>query len=221
MPTVHLSEEELRETLQRARQIAEQGRELAAPEVDYEAYLKAAEEVGLPRSAVLQALRERQLIPAETFAAGQMVFAPSADGYWYPATLVDLESHTATVRFLSGGEHTCALADLRPLSLIPGRKLEADLKGWGWWSAIVEKYDPQSGKVSVLHDDWMGGKEKVSLQKIRLPAKLASPPKQEEKRLATLSRKILTRWALLAGGAGLAAGILLDRLLPFLLPFLR
>src|SRR5687767_2232752 len=135
---LELSDGELGETLQRAREIAGHSREPDARQGGYEGYLKAAEEVGIPREAVLQALYERLLIPAERYAPGQRVFAPSADGFWYLAEITGLGQHTATVRFLSAGESTCALADLRPASLIPGRKLQADCKGWGWWDAHIK-----------------------------------------------------------------------------------
>lgn len=211
----HLSDEELRETIQRAREITEQSRDLGSPEGGLEEYLKAGEELGIPRGATMQALRERLLISSESFAAGQMVFAPSMDGYWYPATIRETDEHTATVHFVNGGEHTCALSDMRPLSLIPGRKLQADLKFWGWWDGVVISYNPESGKV---HVDCDGTKEKVPLSKLRLSRKIAVPPTAAEARVRALSRASLMRCALLAGGAGFAIGLLAQKLLAFL-PF--
>jgi len=214
----HFSEEELRETFQRAREITEQSRDLAAPEAQYEDYLKAAEELGIPREATLQALRERLLISGEAFTEGHIVFAPSVDGFWYPATLLTLNEHTVTVRFLSGAEHTCARSDLRPLSLLPGRKLEADIPNWGWFGVTVDKHNEEKGKVTVR--DWADEKYTVPLAKIRLSAKAAAPPSRKEQRSAQ-AKGALMRVGLLAGSVGLAAGFVLDRLLPLVLPFLR
>ena len=216
VPTRHLSEEESRETVQRAREIAEQGREPAALEADYEVYLQAAEEVGVSREAVLQALRERLLVPSRAFAEGETVFAPSSDGFWYPAVLKSLGEQTAAVEFVSGGEHTCALADLRPLTLIPGRKLQADLKGWGWGDAIVERHDAGKRKVRVVHDDWFGTKETVPLTGVRLAREHAVPERRTERNPEQLARAALVRYGVLAGGAGVALGLLLAKLLPFL-----
>src|SRR5262249_13502297 len=156
------------------------------------AYLKAGEEMGIPREATLLALRERLAVPAQALEVGQTLFAPSVDGFWYPAVLVALAQHTATVRFLSGDEHPCALADLRPLSPVPGGKLEAAGKGWGWCGVEVQKYDAEKGKVP-LTAGWSS--QTLLLEKLRLSKKIAAPPRPEEKRLARLNRTALTRCA--------------------------
>lgn len=213
MPQLHLSETDLSETLTRARQIAEQRPVPALAGPDCEALLAAGEEMGLPREAVLQALRERIPVTAEAFAAGETVFAPSVDGSWYPAAIVDLGSHSATVRFHNGGEHTCAQGDLRPLALVPGRKVQADWPGWGWCTVDVVKYEPKQEKLT-LSDGW--SKKTLSLRKVRLSPKLASPPTLEERRIAALTRSALVRCSLLAGSAGVGIGLLLGWLLRFL-----
>lgn len=212
MPLQHLEDEELQATLTRAREIADQGREIGEPGAQYEAYLHAAEEMGVPREAMLQALRERMLIAGETLEAGQQVFAPSADGFCYVATLLSVSEHTARVRFLEGGEHTCATSDLRPLSLIPGRKLQGDIKGWGWYDCVVKRHNPGEAKVQVAHDDWSETKEWLPLRKLRLTPDHVRP--QPPGRATSAAARI----AAVAGGAGLLIGLLLDRLLPFL-PF--
>lgn len=213
MPELRLSEEELSGTLTRAREIAEQGQALALPGADLDALVSAGEEVGIPRDAILQALRERHPVATEVFTAGQLVFAPSIDGAWYPATIATLGGHSATVRFLNGGEHTCAVSDLRGLSLLPGRKVQADWPTWGWCDVTVERYDEKSGKVT-LSDGW--SKKAFALDKVRLSSKLATPPTQQERRLASLTRATLLRCSLLAGGAGMTLGALLMWLLRFL-----
>jgi hypothetical protein len=82
----------------------------------------------------------------------------------------------------------------------------------------VESYDPQAGTLTAT-DGW--SRKRFPIRKIRLPAKIAASPPREERRLAAFSRDALVRCSLLAGGVGLAAGLLLDRVLPLLLPFLR
>jgi hypothetical protein len=218
MPLRQLTEEELGETLQRAREISAQTAGPVLPDAELQAYLQAGEEVGVPQEALLQALRERQLAAPVELRVGELAFAPSADGHLYPAEVLALTDHTASVRFVSGAEHTCARIDLRPLALVPGRKLEADIADWGWWGAIVEKYNPEKRKVDIVHDDWTGTKETVPLHRLRLTPKAIAPP---QRKTGPAMQSALMKCALLAGGVGVAAGILLDRLLPLLLPFLR
>lgn len=212
MNRLQFSEEELGATIQRAREIAEQSQTLSVPSSDVEALLSAAEEMGIPRSASLQALKERGLVAEQAWEVDQQVFAPSADGNWYAATLATVDEHTATVRFLGGGERTCPLADLRPFSLVPGMKLEGDLKDWGWWGVVVEGFDTAKGKVRIKHDDWFGEKETLPIQKVRLPGKSVKPETQKGT-LAERYRAALIRASLLAGGAGLVLGFVLSQLL--------
>jgi hypothetical protein len=213
---LRLSDEELKETLTRAREITLQSQELASPEAEYEHYLQAAEEVGIAREAVLQALRERLLIPGESFVEGAQVFARSVDGCWYPATVVKVEGPSATVRFANGSEHACAPEELRPMSLVPGRKIQADLKDWGWWDAVVERYEPEKERVHIVHDDWTGEKEVVKLHRIRLSDRQATPPSKVEQQKEALWQLRLMRWTLAAGTAGTVLGILLQHLFHFL-----
>lgn len=83
---------------------------------------------------------------------------------------------------------------------------------------MVERYDPNKGRVHIVHDDWFGEKEVVSLDRVRLVDKQKA---RKEGVANPALRQLLTRWALVAGGVGLAGGVLLDRLLPIVLPFLR
>ena len=218
MPLRQLTEDELGETLQRAREISAQTSGPALPNAELQAYLDAGEEMGIPQEALLQALRERELAAPAVLQVGELAFAPSADGHSYPAEILALTDHTASVRFVNGAEHTCARVDLRPLALVPGRKLQADIADWGWWGVVVEKFDAAKGKVHIVHDDWYGQKEVVPLHRLRLAPKAVKPPPSKS---PPALQQALMKCALVAGGVGLAAGILLDRLLPLLLPFLR
>src|SRR5690349_16113217 len=117
MQQLHLSEEELQETLARARQLSRLSYGTDS-ESAMEPYLRAGEEVGIPREALKQALSERLALTTPEYSVGDAVFAPSVDGFWYAAQILTLDSGRATVRFLKGSEHACAKADLRSLALI-------------------------------------------------------------------------------------------------------
>src|SRR5262249_13220678 len=102
MESLHFSEEEKRDTLRRAQEIADSSRAVD-PSNDLQAYLNAAEEAGVPRSAMLAALQERLIVGTEPFKEGDMVFAPSADGACYPARIEGITNSDASVVFVSGG----------------------------------------------------------------------------------------------------------------------
>jgi hypothetical protein len=215
MQTLHLTEQELSETLDRARQLAVAGEsELAA---DVESYVRAAEEMGIPRAATIQAMRERNLLPSVAHQVGDWVFAPSVDEHWYPCRIVALEQATARLEFAAGGDHQCAIADLRPLALVPGKLVQVDYKDWGWSGSRVLGHDLKSGQVEV---ETSGSKGKYPLEKIRLSPRQANPPTPAEQKILPLNRAALMKCAAWAGGTGLIAGVLLAKFLAQLFPFL-
>lgn len=206
----HLTSEEMRETLQRASEIARSQSPLAEPtaEEELESYLSAAEEAGIPRDALLQALRERHLAPIADLTPGKSVFAPSADDTLHVAEILRVDGATAHVRFSSGGEHTVAVADLRPLSLVPGLKVQCLWKyemgmGEGWENAEVVRFDPKSGRVQV-NTTWLGTRE-VPLKRLRLVPRAV--PAQAR------MHHLLWKVALAGGAFGGALGLLLGKLL--------
>jgi hypothetical protein len=118
-----LDQQDLTEVLQRAQAL--DTTRVIAPETgqDLESFLRAAEEIGISRETVLQALREKLGHPLEGIAPGDQVFAKSADGAFYVATVSAVQGNAATVRFISGSDHTLPLSDLRGFSILPGQKL--------------------------------------------------------------------------------------------------
>jgi hypothetical protein len=171
MQNLQLDTEELTETTYRAQEIASQIEASggnSALEERYAAYLSAAEEMGIPREAALQALRERLQIHEVSVDEGDRIFAPSADGFWYAATVKSVNKHKATVVFDVGGELTCDVLSLRPFSLAPGTIVHALWKGdQGWYGARVRKYDTEKQRVEVVYR-MDGTTETVPLKRIRL-----------------------------------------------------
>lgn len=202
MPSVHLTEEEVQPVLRRAIEIADSTpAEEVREGVSLESLYAAAEEAGVPRGAVELALRERLHVTPEQLQPGQRLFAPSADGHCYPATLVSVSETSATVRFENGGEHICRVWDLQQFSLVPGRKLEYNDKTWGWWGCEVVEYNEKKGLVTV-YEGW--SRKKVDLTKIRIPRVKT----KQERRISS----IVARTAFIAGSLGLGAGWLLHTL---------
>lgn len=197
----NLSSQTMSRVLERARAI-EAGERLVAPAGDLEAFLRAGEELGIGRDALLQALREEVGHSPTGFAHGDMVFAKSADGFYYIGTILDLSGPSATVRFAAGGEQTCSQMDLRAFQGLPGLKVQANFPVWGWATCEVIGYDADAAQVTVS-DGFV--RRSCGLQDIRM-----APPKQKLDRTLT---PLLWRVGLLAATGGAILGALLMALL--------
>ena len=209
MVVQHLTDEEVKGLMARAREIAARaaGSDLPADTVEH--YATAAEEVGIPRDAMLEALRER--LPVERgVSVGEMVFAPSADGRLYIARVSALGEPGAQVEFLHGGEFVCPPGLLRPLELLPGRRLEGKIKDWGWYPVKILSYDAGRGKVRVAHDDWTGTEETLPLAKLRVGVQ---KPKTRSDAAVEGARGILLRGLAVGLALGGVLGILVGRFL--------
>jgi len=148
-----LTPEQLREVLARAEEIQNSSRHGREMSVELESVISAAEEVGLTRTAVERALRERLDLPAVPPAVGSLAFAQSADGKLYAAEVLSVSPEEARVRFLRGSEHVVALDQLRPCTLIPGERVTVDWPMWGTWTCTVVGYDSAKRRVK-LSDGW-------------------------------------------------------------------
>lgn len=149
---MRLTDDELRDVLARAEEI-DASKHGSQARAELEAVIGAAEEVGLSRSAVELALRERLDLPMAPPEPGTLAFAHSADGQFYVAEVVSLVPNGVRVKFLKGSEHVVALDQIRPCSFIPGSKVVVDWPWWGPWNCTVVSYDAAKGKVKV-NDGW-------------------------------------------------------------------
>lgn len=162
---VAMEQEELKRLLTRAEQIQEQSRIDVELDAELRQIVQAAEEAGLDREAVLQAVQERISL-RRPVSVGDFVFAASADGKKYPAKVVSVDSYSVTVKFLNGGDQTLAPDDVQRLSVAPGLKVEAPWPNFGWWTCTVVSYDPELMKVK-LSDGW-GSEHTFHLSDLRL-----------------------------------------------------
>lgn len=195
-----LSQEDLTTVIRRAQALEAEKLTTLEPQTNLETFVSAAEEMGISREAVMQALREKMGHPLEGIAPGDRVFAKSADGAFYMATVTALQNNAVTVHFMNGSDHTVALTDLRGPSILPGQKLQVNWPGWGWWTVTVEKYNSQKEKVTAT--DGMSSKS-FSLTEVRLPI-------ERTKRELSV-RALLFRTAIVSAGVGVAIGALLIR----------
>lgn len=154
------------DVLRRAQEIDIQTHLMLEPYPEYTELIRAAEEAGIARDATLQALRERMSLPAQAFEPGQRVFARSADGHFYAATLERIEGRTAHLRFVNGSEHQADMTDLRLFSLTPGQKVHFHSPTYSMWiQAEVVRFNRDSGSVTI--SAWYQ-EETVPLEKVRL-----------------------------------------------------
>lgn len=148
-----MDQAEIRELLQRAEEIQAQSGVHLEQNPQLANLVAAAEEAGLDKEAVLQALRERISVAGKPVEDGDLVFAPSSDTHLYVARVLQSKGATARVQFLTGGEVDIAMNELRPFAILPGQTLACPWPSWGWWNCKVVGYDSANQKVKVS-DGW-------------------------------------------------------------------
>jgi hypothetical protein len=119
---------------------------------DAEALIHAGEELGISKSAMERAVRERlgsHLAPAD----GDLVFARSADDKFYAAVVLSSIDAGYRVRFLRGGQRVVAADDLRECPFLPGDRVTCPWPGWGTWTGTVVSYDAENRALTVS-DGW-------------------------------------------------------------------
>jgi hypothetical protein len=164
---VRLSDEELAAVVRRAHEIhALQGR-LEESRGSLGEYVAAAEEMGVPRDAMMQALNERFAFLNREVTPGMLVFARSSDGRNYAAKVVSADGDAVAVRFLNGGEGTVGRHELQEASFAPGAVYEYySPMNMRYVRGSVVRYDQDA--VGVTFNTW-GIEETVSLAKVRTP----------------------------------------------------
>jgi hypothetical protein len=162
-----LTEEQVREALSRAEELHLRAALEEGDNPAFESVLGAAEEMGIPRDAMLQALQEKLGKPMETPSVGQLVFARSADNNYYVAEVVEAQKGKVRVRFLSGGEDTLSEDALRPCKFVPGMKVTVQWPIWGWYKSDLVSYDEKKKKL-LVSDGWQ--EKKFNISEVRLDA---------------------------------------------------
>lgn len=158
-----LTDDEQRQVLDRAQQLLSADQKLDV----YRAFIDAAEEVGIPRNAVEQALLERLNTPKLNVAPDAMVWAPGADGHLYPAKVKSTTETHAEILFSNGAHSHVLLDQIQSFALTPGLKIEAQLPSWNYWTLMdVQTYNPVANAVTISY--W-GTEYTITLDKLRLP----------------------------------------------------
>jgi hypothetical protein len=188
-----LTDDELRDVLSRAEEIQRGSMQGGDWNPEVAAVIAAAEEIGLSRTAVVRALRERLNLAASPPAPGDLVWARSVDEKFYPAEVVAVREDGVRVRFLRGSEHDVTPDQLRPCSIVPGERVVVHWPWWGPWTCTVLAYDATKQRVK-LTDGW-GYTKSFPLSEVWLAPARADPAAARKRVYATL----------LGAGAGVGA----------------
>jgi hypothetical protein len=191
LPNMRLTDEQLRDVLARAEEI-DASRHGMSARAELDVVINAAEDLGLSRAAVELAMRERLLLPPTPPVAGSLAFAKSIDGKFHVAEVLSTDMNGARVRFLGGSDHSVALDEIRPCTLVPGERVMIDWPWWGPWLCTIVRYDSAHRQVKVS-DGW-GSTETVSIAEVwQVPA--TAPARSRSARA----------FMLLAAGSGIGA----------------
>lgn len=139
--------------LARAEEIQSQSSVRLTDNAAVEQLVLAAEEAGLEREAVLQALRERIAITEKPLNLDDLVFAKSADGCFYPAYVKKVDEGTVDIEFVSGSFATVEISSIQHFSALPGQVLNCQWPNWGWSNGRILSYDRKREMVHVT-DGW-------------------------------------------------------------------
>ncbi len=162
---------------------------------DSDVVIRAAEEAGLPREAIEQALREQFELFHEPPKAGDLVFARSSDDHHYVAEVIAETVSGFKVRFLKGGEASMPLQALKPCSFLPGEEVTVNWPWWGWWQVSVVGYSDTSRQVQVT-DGW--NEEWFAMTDVRL-----DPPKKP----GQVRKAMIWTYAAVIAGSGLLGAV--------------
>lgn len=164
---MQLEQNEVREILARAQEIQSTRHESQMNQAEIETFLQAAEESGMQREAVLQALRERFIVPGvDSLSAGELVLAKGADNHWYIAKVRSHVGQSTEVEFYNGSVAKMPTSDISPLDLKPGMKASAYLTSYAMWCGVkVLSVNLNAGTVRI--SCW-GSEETIPFENLRI-----------------------------------------------------
>jgi hypothetical protein len=131
---------EVHEVLRRAQEIESQQGVSLDGNTDVDGLIKAADEVGIKRDTVLQALRERISVVDEPLCKNDFVFARLPDGCYHPGTVVSLNGEVVEVTFTNGGTASVQMPAIHRFRGLPDEPIYCELPRRGWVRCTVQTY---------------------------------------------------------------------------------
>jgi hypothetical protein len=170
---LRLNDEELAAVVQRAHEIQSLQGRLDETKTSVEDYMRVAEEMGVSREAMQQALSERFAFLHREIEPGTLVFARSSDGRGYAAKVVSSDGDAVHVRFLNGGDARVGRHELQEPSFAPGATYEFFSPSYSMYvRGQVTRFDRDA--LTVSYSAW-GSEETVPLSKVRTPRPRSGP----------------------------------------------
>jgi hypothetical protein len=168
---------DLRSVLERAQEIESETGLLLRQNPEWSDMIQAAQEAGVPREAILEALRERiGVAAAPDFAKEELVFATTGGGWFNPARIESVKGGQVRVRFLGGGDAEVDIRDVKRFSLVPGDVVH--ISYWGSWTK-VEVLSFNRDSLSVTINIW-GTNETRSVEGLRLKDPRTQKPLKDQ-----------------------------------------
>lgn len=198
-------DEEIREVLTRADEIQQQENLDVEVGRHLQEVVAAAEESGLSRNAIMQAIRERQSVVGVPPKVGSLVFAPIQDDRLYVAEVAAIDGEIADIHMLGGSDLRVHISDLRPFQLLPGQKVRCNWPNWGWWTGIVIRFDRENRFVRVS-DGW-GSEHTFPISEVYVQTENLKAKSRSE------IRKRIAAWLITSFVAGASVGTLISWLI--------
>ena len=189
-----LSDEEIAAVVERAHEISELETRLKPGESEMEQYVRVAEEMGVPREAMEQALKERFAFLEEKLDTGQIVFAKSGDGHFYLAKVKSAAEGRAQIKFMNGSDAVVGVHELQRATFTPGTQMDFYTKQYGMYiRGTCEAFNETAQTISLRA--W-GEMHSVPLDKVRLR-------KEQPGLNVSIKTWMIAGVSLLAGGVAL------------------
>jgi len=145
-----MTQEEFDKVLTRAQEIQSGGGLSVDGDANHDELIKAAEEAGIDRKAVFQALRERVGFADVPLAKGDYVFALSADGDKHVAEFVKREDDCVTVKFVNGATAKLLPSAVQPFRMLPGEVVDCPWSNKGYERCTIQSYKEENKWVYVV-----------------------------------------------------------------------
>ncbi len=192
-----MDEAAIKEILNRATEI-DASQSLSVEEnPEYDNLLRSADEAGIKRESVLQALRERLGYVEQPLKADDFVFARVPSGEGYPANVISVESDGVLVKFTSGATLKVPRSAVTPFLGLPGDQVMVPWTDSWWTLGSVDEYVPEKKMVRVKA---MGKTKYFMLHELKQPPVGA-------KAAPTSAQPVLPRLAIAAGSLLVGAGL--------------
>lgn len=160
-----LNQETIRTILLRAQEIDRESHVDPQNDPKFASLVSAADEAGINKDSVIQALRERVAILSAEPEIGDKVFALSVDGDYHLAKFLGESGEYSSVEFYGGGTAKILSTMIKPFQMIPGAEVQVPWDRKKWVSGKVIDLDEENKWLYVEVD---GISRYIDYDKVRI-----------------------------------------------------